>query len=57
MTMFEDLDSELPVTTRAILAMSDSIKGYWYVYLIVVVGIVVGVKLYGNTENGRHNLG
>ena len=56
MTMFEDLDSELPVTTRAILAMSDSVKGYWYVYLIVVVGIVVGVKLYGNTENGRHNL-
>ena len=56
MTMFEDLDSELPVTTRAILAMSDSVKGYWYVYLIVVIGIVVGVKLYGNTENGRHNL-
>ena len=56
MTMFEDLDSELPVTTRMILAMSNSVKGYWYVYLIVVIGIVVGVKLYGNTENGRHNL-
>ena len=56
MTMFEDLDSELPITTRMILAMSDSVKGYWYVYLIVVIGIVVGVKLYGNTENGRHNL-
>ena len=54
MTMFEDLDSELPITTRMILAMSDSVKGY--VYLIVVIGIVVGVKLYGNTENGRHNL-
>ena len=56
MTMFEDLDSELPITTRMILAMSDSVKGYWYVYLIIVIGIVVGVKLYGNTENGRHNL-
>ena len=44
------------VVMLTILAMSDSIKGYWYVYLIVVVGIVVGVKLYGNTENGRHNL-
>ena len=22
------------------------LKGYWYVYLIVVIGIVVGVKLY-----------
>lgn len=42
MTMFEDLDSELPVT-RMILAMSNSVKGYWYVYLIVVIGIVVGV--------------
>lgn len=56
MTMFEDLDSELPITTRMIVAMSDSVKGYWYVYLLVVIGIVVGVKLYGNTENGRHNL-
>ena len=56
MTMFEDLDSELPVTTKAILAMSDSVKNYWFIYLIVVVGIVVGIKLYGNTDIGRHNL-
>lgn len=56
MTMFEDLDSELPITTRAIVAMSDSVKNYWFVYLIVVAGIVVGIKLYGNTDAGRHNL-
>lgn len=56
MTMFEDLDSELPVTTRAILAMSDSLKNYWYIYLIVIVGIVVGIQLYKKTDNGRHNL-
>ena len=56
MTMFEDLDSELPVTTRAILAMSNSLKHYWFIYIIVIVGIVVGIKLYGNTDAGRHNL-
>lgn len=56
MTMFEDLDSELPVTTRMILAMSDSIKGYWYIYLLVVVGIAVGIQVYKSTPNGRHNL-
>ena len=56
MTMFEDLDSELPVTTRAILAMSDSLKSYWYIYILVVVGIVVGVQMYKRTDNGRHNL-
>lgn len=56
MTMFEDLDSELPVTTKAILAMSNSLKNYWYIYIIVVVGIVVGIQMYKRTDNGRHNL-
>ncbi len=56
MTMFEDLDSELPVTTRAILAMSNSLKNYWYIYILVVVGIVVGIQMYKRTDNGRHNL-
>lgn len=56
MTMFEDLDSELPVTTKAILTMSNSLKNYWYIYIIVVVGIVVGVQMYKKTDNGRHNL-
>lgn len=56
MTMFEDLDSELPITTKMILAMSDSVKGYWYVYVLVVVGIVVALQLYKRTPNGRHNL-
>ena len=53
MTMFEDLDSELPVTTKAILAMSNSLKHYWFIYIIV---IVVGVQLYKRTDAGRHNL-
>lgn len=56
MTMFEDLDSELPVTTKAILAMSNSLKHYWFIYIIVVVGIVVAVQMYKRTDAGRHNL-
>lgn len=56
MTMFEDLDSELPITTKAILAMSNSLKNYWYIYIIVVVGIVVGIQMYKRTDDGRHNL-
>jgi len=56
MTMFEDLDSELPVTTKAILAMSNSLKHYWFIYIIVIAGIVVGLQLYKRTDAGRHNL-
>ncbi len=56
MTMFEDLDSELPATTKAILAMSNSLKNYWFIYIIVIVGIVVGLQMYKRTDVGRHNL-
>lgn len=56
MTMFEDLDSELPVTTRAILAVSNSLKNYWYIYILVIVGVVVGIQMYKRTDDGRHNL-
>lgn len=56
MTMFEDLDSELPVTTRAILAVSNSLKNYWYIYILVIVGVVVGIQMYKRTDDGKHNL-
>lgn len=56
MTMFEDLESDLPITTKMIVALSDNVKGYWYIYILVVVAIVVAIKLYGRTPDGRHNI-
>jgi len=56
MTMFEDLEQDLPFTTKAILALSNSLQTYWYIYLIVVLGIFFGLKTYKKTDNGRHNL-
>lgn len=56
MTMFEDLDSELPVTTKIILAISNSMTSYWYVYIIAVVLIVFAVKAFASTADGRKTL-
>lgn len=56
MTMFEDLESDLPITTKMIVALSDNVKAYWYIYILVVVAIVVAIKLYGRTPDGRHNI-
>ena len=56
MTMFEDLESDLPITTKMIVALSDNVKGYWYIYILAVVAIVVAIKLYGRTPDGRHNI-
>lgn len=55
-SMFEDLDSELPVMTRAVLALSNGVMHYWYIIIAVIAAIVVGYKMYAKTDAGRHNI-
>ncbi|MDE5860157.1 MAG: type II secretion system F family protein [Oscillospiraceae bacterium] len=40
--MFRDLmgEDEMPTLSRIMFAFSDSIRGYWYIYLAVVVAVV-----------------
>ncbi|MCM1307662.1 MAG: type II secretion system F family protein [Butyrivibrio sp.] len=51
--MFADMDAELPGLTKALLSLSDIIKGYWYIIIAVIAVIVVAIKLYGRTETGK----
>ncbi|MGN0328223.1 MAG: type II secretion system F family protein [Lachnospira sp.] len=53
-SMFEDLESDLPAMTKIVMAMSASITGYWYIYIIVIAALVVVFKLYVKTDGGRH---
>lgn len=53
-TMFDDLGTELPGITKAVLAISDSLQSSWYIYLIVLAAIVVGIKLFKRTSQGTH---
>jgi len=39
--MFADFDAELPAITIMVMAISDFIKGFWWLLLIIVVGVVV----------------
>ncbi|MDD6504841.1 MAG: type II secretion system F family protein, partial [Lachnospiraceae bacterium] len=55
--MFEQMGGQLPAITRAVVAMSDSLMAYWYIYLIVVVGIVIGYKVFAQTVTGQIVLG
>ncbi|MCR5687012.1 MAG: type II secretion system F family protein [Lachnospiraceae bacterium] len=53
MSMFEDMDVEMPAMTKMVIAMSDFFVGYWWLLLIIVVAVVVGLKFYGQTISGR----
>lgn len=57
MEMFEQLDTELPGITLAVVAMSDFIQAYWYILVPVIIAIVFAVKTFAGTYMGKHVFG
>ena len=53
MSMFEDMDVEMPSMTKAVIAMSDFFVAYWWLIIIIIIGLVVFIKVYGRTVSGR----
>lgn len=52
--MFESMDAELPAITRMILALSESIEGRWYIWLLAVIFLIVFYQVYKRTERGAY---
>jgi len=48
-------DMTLPLPTRMVLAFSDILTGYWYIVLFAVAGVVLAIRLYISTEDGKKN--
>lgn len=51
--MFQSSGVELPVPTKILLNMSNTIRTKWPIILLVILGIVFGMKYYFKTENGE----
>lgn len=51
--IFDSFGAGLPPLTRLVLGMSDFIQGYWWAVIIVVIGVIVGVRRWVKTESGR----
>lgn len=47
--------ADLPLPTRVIMAISDSLRGYWYIWFLVIAGAVLGVRYYFRTPAGKTN--
>ena len=54
MTMFTE-GMVLPLPTRMLLAFSNVLTNYWLFLLIGIVAIVLGIKAYVSTEEGKRN--
>ena len=55
-TFFAGKESVLPITTRFLMGLSASLRSYWWAYIIVTVGITIGLKLWKDSESGQNLL-
>lgn len=55
--MFEQLGTELPGITLAVIAASDFIQEKWFILLPIIIGIVVVIRAYAKTNSGKHLFG
>ena len=55
-SIFDELGSELPLVTRMLIAISNFFRHYILILVAIIAAIIIGVKVYGNTEKGRTNL-
>jgi len=51
--IYDQLGGSLPLPTRALIAMSDAVKSYWYILVLAAVAARFFFRRYKATENGR----
>ncbi|HEX7039875.1 MAG TPA: type II secretion system F family protein [Trueperaceae bacterium] len=51
--ILDQLGGELPVITRALIAVSDFLRFQWWLLALIIVAAVVGLIMFRRTPNGR----
>lgn len=51
-TIFDEMGVALPLPTRILLGISDYTVRYWYIVIIVIVGLVLAIRFWAKTPKG-----
>jgi len=54
-TIYSDFDAELPAVTKILMSMSDFFVHYWWAVLVVLAILIVGGKVYLDSDKGKRN--
>jgi general secretion pathway protein F len=54
--IFKQQNKPLPMITQVIIGGSDFIRGYWWLMIIIIVGVIWMVKRYHSTKLGKYNI-
>lgn len=53
MTIYEEFQAELPVTTKILLAISNFVVSYWYLSLAILVGLAIALRIFSKNPQFR----
>ncbi|MDP2696475.1 MAG: type II secretion system F family protein, partial [bacterium] len=54
--LYKDFNKALPVFTVVLQAVTTSLFKFWYIYLIILIAAVAGIRAYSKTPNGRKTI-
>ena len=54
--MFAEMDTELPMYTRAVVAISNFMVHYWYLFLLFIAAMIFAYRMFRNTNRGKYLL-
>ncbi|OGD57133.1 hypothetical protein A2V71_01715 [Candidatus Berkelbacteria bacterium RBG_13_40_8] len=52
-SIFSEMGVELPIFTRILLGTSDFVIHFWYIVIIVIIGLYLAIRYWGKTPGGR----
>lgn len=55
-TIYKDFNAQLPTSTKVLLAMSDFVRGYWWLVLSGIVALVWGILVFVKTPYGQRKI-
>lgn len=54
--IFTGMDVELPPVTAGLFAMGDFMQKCWWIVILLIVAVIIGIKQWRKTPNGRYKL-
>lgn len=54
--LYRELGGELPTPTKMLIGVSNILKSFWWLILLLGVGFAFGIRAWGRTESGRYFL-
>jgi len=52
-SMLQEMGTELPITTKILIAVSGFMQSFWWLLFLVIGGLVFGIGKFSKTEKGR----